>query len=348
MIEIDGSDGGGQVLRTACALATLTGENTRIGQVRGNRPDPGLKAQHLTAIETLATLSGGSLENARRGAEEITVRPAPASEASAEATVEPTDVEATVGTAGSITLVFDTVLPLAVACDTPVGVTITGGTEVKWSPPLSAHQQVKLPLCRRFGLQAAIEREQTGFYPAGGGRATLWLAPSTLSPVDLTDRGSLVGARIYSRASGDMVENAASRQAARVESRLADAGVPVLERQATVAETASPGSAVTVELVFEQTRAAFDALGDPERSPEAVGDEAVEATLDFRETDAAVDRHVADQLLVFLALAGGEIRVPAMTDHVETSLELLEAFGVDATTQKAGHSSLISINRSEI
>jgi len=344
MIEVDG---GGQLVRSACTLAALTGTQTRIENVRGDRPEPGLKAQHLTAVETLASVAGGTLEGAEMGSEELTYTPANA-DAEREAD-QPTPgdehVEAAIGTAGSVTLVFDTVLPLAVACDAPLSVTVSGGTEVAWSPPLSTYERVKLPLCRRFGLAAAVERERTGFYPAGGGGATLHLAPSSLSPIRLTERGDRRGARIYSRASQDLAENdVAQRQAAAARSGLDAAGIDVLETGVTTATATSTGSALAIELVSDRTRAAFDALGEPGKPAEDVAGEALEEAIAFDGGDAAVDRHTADQLLVFLALAGGQLRIPAVTDHVASSLDLLAAFGFEPDLDTAGQAPTVSVD----
>lgn len=321
MIEIDGSDGGGQLLRSSLALAAVTETPVRVHDVRGARPEPGLKAQHLTAVELLRDVCDATVEGASLGSEEVTFRPS---------TPTGGTLDVDVGTAGSLTLIFDAVLPIAVALDAPLSVTVTGGTEVKWSPPLSTYRQVKLPLCRRFGLFAAVERHRTGFYPAGGGEATLHLAPSELSPVEFTDRGSLRGARIYSRASHDLADNeVARRQADAARSRLSAADIDVLEHGVVSTEARSTGSAITVDLEYERGRGGFDALGEPGKPAEDVASDAVDGALAFDDGNAAVDRYLADQLLVFLAVAGGEIRVPELTDHVESSLSLLETFGFD-------------------
>lgn len=346
MIEIDGNDGGGQLVRSACTLAALTGTPTRIENVRGDRPEPGLKAQHCTAVETLAAVAGGTLDGAELGSEALTYTPPGAEdESDLPPDIGGQHVEAGVGTAGSVTLVFDTVLPLATAASSPLTVSVSGGTEVKWSPPLSTYERVKLPLCRRFGLAAAVERERAGFYPAGGGEATLQLAPSSLSPIRLTGRGDRRGARIFSLASQDLADNdVARRQADTARSALEAAGIDVLEQQVTTASATSPGSAITVELVYDRTRAAFDALGEPGKPAETVAEQAVAEAIEFDEGDAAVDRHTADQLLVLLALAGGEIRMPAVTDHVESSLDLLETFGFEPRLDTAGAAPTVSMD----
>lgn len=321
MLELDGSHGGGQLLRSSLALSALTETPIRLSGIRGSRPDPGLKHQHLAALETIAAVCNASVEGAALGSETVTFRPGTPTGGS---------LDVDVGTAGSVTLVFETLVSLASALDEPLAVTATGGTEVKWSPPLSTYRTVTLPLYRSVGLQVAIERHRTGFYPAGGGEATLHLAPSTLSPVRLTERGEFRQARVYSRESVHIAESTvAKRQADAARTALEAAGLGVGETTTATAETDSPGSAVTVALEYEHTRAGFDSLGERGKPAEDVAQEATDRARAFHETAAVVDRHVADQFLLTLALAGGTLHIPEVTDHVETSLTLLEQFGFD-------------------
>jgi RNA 3'-terminal phosphate cyclase (ATP) len=337
MLEVDGSAGGGQLLRSSVSLSAVTGQPVRVTNIRGSRPDPGLKPQHLTAVEVLAEVCGATVEGLAGGAETIEFDPGDP---------QGGEFEASVGTAGSLTLIFDTLLPLAVTLEDPLSVTVTGGTAVKWAPPFSTYQAVKLPLCREFGLTATAERHRSGYYPAGGGVATLYLAPSSLSPLSLTDRGSLRGARIYSQCSTDLTEsNVAQRQAETAHRRLDDAGIEVLERQVTATTADSAGSVVTIELEYEESVAGFDALGEPGKSAEAVAGDAVEDALSFREGNGAVDDHLADQLLVVLALAGGELSIPHRTDHVDTSLELLKAFGFGCSVESGEGDSMVAQSR---
>lgn len=323
MLEIDGSEGGGQLLRSSLSLAAVTDQAVTVTDIRGARPNPGLKQQHLTAVQVLAEVCDASVDGAELGSGTVVFRPS---------TPRGGEVEAEVGTAGSLTLIFDALLPLGEVLDESLSVTVSGGTAVKWSPLLSTYRQVKLPLCRRAGLAVAVDRHQSGFYPAGGGEATLHLGPSVLSRLSLGERGELQGARIYSRESWGLADNeVARRQADTARSKLEGADIGVLEQQVTSTAADSPGSAITVELVYGNSRAGFDALGEPGNPAESVGAEAVEDALAYEHGSASVDSHLADQLLVFLALAGGELSAPQLTDHVETSLELLDAFGFSLT-----------------
>lgn len=323
MLVIDGSEGGGQLLRTSLALAAVTGRAVEIEHVRGNRSEPGLKPQHLTALETVASVCDGEVDGAQLGAETVTFEPS---------SPQGGTLSVDIGTAGSVTLLFESLLPLAVGLDRPLSVTTTGGTEVAWSPPLTTYRRVTLPLCRRFGLQVAIERERTGFYPAGGGQATLHLAPSTPREQGLCDRGSLSSVTVHSRESSDLSEaDVATRQADAVIESFESADIGVSERTVTTSETRSTGSALSIVVGYDRTRAGFDALGERGTPAEEVGREAAAAARAFHAGTAAVDEHTADQLLIWLALGGGTITIPRVTEHIETSLDLLATFGYEVT-----------------
>lgn len=334
MIEIDGSEGGGQFLRSALSLSALTGQPFRIEDIRGGRPKPGLRPQHLTAVELLADICDADVAEPAVGTDSLTFDPA---------AVRPGTYEADIGTAGSITLLFDTVLPLAVATSGPLVVTARGGTDVKWSPSMAHYRRVKLALLRRFGLQALVEVDRPGFYPAGGGEATLRMGPTDLAPVELGARDTSGGedveaARVYSLSSMDLAEQAvAPRQAEAAVDGLDAAGIPTVETVVRAADADSAGSAIGIRLDLQDSIAGFDALGEPGTPAEDVAATAVgDATTFVENTAGAVDRHTADQLLVFLALAGGRVAIPELTDHVTTSLDLLAEFGLEIDVEWEG------------
>ncbi|MFB6102608.1 MAG: RNA 3'-terminal phosphate cyclase [Haloplanus sp.] len=321
MLDIDGSDGGGKLLRTALSLAAVTDTSFRIDRIRGSRPNPGLRAQHLAAVELVAERCDADVEGAELGAESLTFDPGDARRSPLEATVD---------TAGSITLLFDTVLPIAAADDEPLELTATGGTDVKWSPTIRYHQSVKLPMLATWGLEADIDLVKTGFYPAGGGKATLKTVPSSLSRLELDERGALSQVDIYSKAAADLAEqDVADRQAAHARKRLDEMGIPTEIARVDYVPTQSIGSSLLLCATYDHSLAGFDALGERGRTSEDVADDAVESFEAFHAGDAPVDVHMADQLLVFLALAGGTIRIPARTTHVRTNLDLIADFGSD-------------------
>ena len=328
MLELDGSDGGGQLFRSALTLSALTTTAFEMENVRGSRPEPGLKPQHLTALQTVAAITNASVEGAEVGESIITFEPA-----------EPTGghYEASIGTAGSVTLLLDAVLPIASALDRPLTLSATGGTSVKWSPSMPWYRRGNLPLLREVGLQAAIDVEQPGFYPPGGGKATLSLAPSTPSPLHLRDRGQPQRARIHSTATTDLEDSdVAERQAKQARQRLeaSSTDVEVTDRTTRYVTADSTGTVAHVGLEYENGVVGADALGEPGKPAEDVADEAVDALLADHQTGAAVDEHLADQLIPWLAIAGGEVRIPRTTDHVETHAALFDAFGFDVRIEQ--------------
>ncbi|WP_254761816.1 RNA 3'-terminal phosphate cyclase [Natrinema marinum] len=336
---LDGSSAGGQFFRTALALSVLRNEPVRLENVRGDRPTPGLAHQHLAVLETMTEICDADGSGAELGAETIEFEPGleggGTGSGAANARLEGGEYAVDIGTAGSAMLLFDALLPLSAVLESPLSVTATGGTDVAWSPPLDYFRHVKLPLCRRYGLAAACEVDRRGFYPAGGGRATLRLEPSSLEPIDILERGPLEGVRLYSTESESLADrDVAHRQAEGALERLVLGADEVLERRVTTAESPSPGSALVLRVDHGTAVAGFSALGERGKPAERVGEDAADAANRFLEGVAPVDRHMADQLLVFLAVAGGRVRVPAVTDHLEAGCELLAEFGVDVGLER--------------
>lgn len=334
MLELDGSGGGGQLLRSALALSALEGRAVRMTGIRGARPEPGLKPQHLASVELLAAVCDADVSDCETGTTELEFRPGP---------VQPGSYTAAIGTAGSLALLFDAVLPLAAVLDAPLSVTATGGTEVKWSPTTAHYQGTKLRLLRAHGVGAVLERDRPGFYPVGGGRATLHLFPSAPAPLELTDRGASEGAGVRSLAAERLADaSVAERQASTAVEGLEAAGIPVTSRSVGYAAADCPGSAVAVRLAYGNTVAGFDALGERGVPAEEVAGRAVDAATAFAGESAAVDRHTADQLLPFLAIAGGAISIPEVTDHVATARDLLERFGYDLSVSRDDGAAVVS------
>jgi RNA 3'-terminal phosphate cyclase (ATP) len=344
MLELDGAAGGGQLLRTALSLSAVTGRPFEMEAIRGDRPTPGLGAQHRACVAALAAVC-----NAEVGAgEDGEAEPAVGTE---RLVFEPGAVEGgreavAVGTAGSVPLLFDAVLPVATALAEPLSLTVTGGTDVAWSPPLDYFLHVKLPVVRRLGLGAAVEVHRRGFYPEGGGALTLHLHPASLSPVRATDRDAADVARVYSVASADLADaGVADRQAAAATGLLEETGLSVAERAATYGETRSTGSAVVVVLgggPDGPLPAGASALGERGLPAEDVARGAVEDAREFRAGAGAVDARMADQLVPYLALAGGEVAVPRVTDHVATCVDLVSEFGHAVTVEEREDGALLA------
>ena len=353
MIELDGSDGGGQLVRTALTLSALQGEPFRMEQVRGSRSNPGLKRQHLACVEAVATLTDAAVDGDALGSETLVFEPTVGPGAPAA----PTEIDVDIATAGSVTLVADTLLPLAVRVREPVTASLSGGTDVRWSPSADYLRRVKLPVLRAFGLDATVDIERRGFYPAGGGELAVEIRPSSLTPLELGSGGRESDGSIGSRsgtagAPGHDTDShtsvhavaAAALEDEDVADQAADAAVAKLDARGVdstastttaYAEADSPGIVLTVVNEAGTTpeggdaapRAGFVGYGDADTSPASVADTAVEAAERWVESDAPVDAHLADQLVVWLALAGGSVPISRVTDHVRTNVDLVRAFG---------------------
>ena len=344
MLELDGKDAGGQFVRTALALSVLDDTPIRLRNIRGGRSTPGLRPQHVAVIEVLSAITDASVSGNDVGSESVEFEPGEADDWTAGG-IYSVDV----GTAGSLTLLFDAVLPLATRLKSPLSVTATGGTDVKWAPPADYYARVKLPTVRRFGLGAAFEVHRRGFYPDGGGEATLHLWPSDLERIDHTARGELVGVDLYSTQSRSLADaDVAARQVDGAletlgESReLGDSFEATTLVETTVASD-SPGSAIVIRLEHGTGYAGVSALGERGKPAETVGREAATDLLEPLDSPSPVDVHLADQLLVFLALAGGRLRLPEITDHVTTSLDLLEAFGYEGRFESEANGGVVTV-----
>lgn len=335
MRTVDGGDGGGQVLRSALALAAADGEPVRVEHVRGDRRQPGLKHQHLAGLRAIASVCDADVEGDAVGSETVVFEPGEP---------EPGEYAVDVGTAGAVTLVFETLLPLSAVLDAPVSVTARGGTDVAWSPSLDYYRRVRLPLARRAGLHATVELGRRGFYPEGGGAATLHVAPGEPRPLSLVDRGECRGVRVRSVVTDDLADaDVAERQADAATAALRGrVDAPVLERTTEVVDARSTGSSVLVALEFAESRAGFSALGEPGRRAEDVGRAAADDALAFPDGPGTVDGPAADQLVLPLALGGGRVRVPSVTDHLETNVAVARAFGHDLALDERDEGAVLS------
>jgi len=326
MLTIDGVDGGGQLLRTALSLSVVTETPFRMENVRGSRPQPGLRPQHLAAVDLVAELCGAAVEGAELDADSLTFRPG---------TERLTDLQTDIGTAGSVTLLFDTVLPITATSEDPLELRATGGTNVKWAPTVEYQQFVKLPLLATWGVDATVNLLETGFYPGGGGTAMLQTVSSSLSPIELESRGPIDRVEIFSKASEGLAErDVADRQATHAQETLEEAGFDTDIRSIEYVTSRSVGSSLLLRGVYDHSVIGVDALGERGVTSEAVADSAVDQFTDIHACGAAVDTHMADQLMVFLALSGGRLHILEVTPHVAANLDLLNTFGSDMTLER--------------
>jgi RNA 3'-phosphate cyclase len=316
LIEIDGSlgEGGGQVLRTALSLCILTGRPIRLFRIRAGRAKPGLAHQHLTCIKAARQLSSATVKGDTLGSD-------------TPKEIRPGDYSFDVTTAGSISLVFQTLfLPLSLA-QAPSRVTIRGGTHVKWSPSFEFLQDQWLFYLKKIGFAISLRLEKAGYYPQGGGILKARIQPAgQLRPLVLSARGELQQVRGLVFIS-NLKKAIADRQLAEVQKNLLSLGIsPEMELR----EYSSPGTGTGTHLraAFENGSGSFTSLGERGVPAERVASISAGSVRDYIDSGAAVDRFIADQLILPLSFAGGEsfFTCEQVTQHLVTNARIVEMF----------------------
>lgn len=321
-LVIDGAhgEGGGQLARLAIALAAITGRSIRLVNIRARRAKPGLAAQHLTALRAVATLCGGELQGAGLGATEVGFRPGP---------IRGGDYRFEVGTAGSVSLVLQAVLPVALRAEGPCRITILGGTDVKMAPPVDYLRLVFLPWLEKMGARAGIASVRHGYYPRGGGELVLDIEPGRhLRPLRAEARGAV--REIAGRAHvAHLPRHIAERMAHSARGVLAELA-PVRIDVEVLGDAAAlgMGGALVLAARTEHGRLGAAVVAQRVVSAERLGEEAGRALRADLESGAGVDLHAADQLLVYAALAEGASRytVREVSLHAETAMWLIGRF----------------------
>jgi RNA 3'-phosphate cyclase len=314
---IDGShgEGGGQILRTSLSLAALRGQAVRIEKIRAQRSKPGLRPQHLTALKALAAVTQAEVSGDAIGSTSLTFKPHSIS--SGNYTF---DVAQHTPSAGSVTLIAQALLPVLMRAGAPSTLILQGGTHVPWSPPAHYLSEVFLPALQEMGVSVGLELHSWGWYPSGGGEIRLRIQPrQNLSPVTWMKQPEVSQFQGLS-AGANLPEHIINRQRQRLRSRWGDS----IAIQELPVSGRGPGT-----LVFLWgPHAGFSALGKRGKRAEAVADEAAEAFTAFQDRQAAVDKHLADQILLYLALAGGrsEFSTEAITSHLLTNIWVIEQF----------------------
>lgn len=318
-LVIDGSagEGGGQILRTALSLSMATGTPFVLERIRAGRKKPGLMRQHLTCVKAAALICGAEVEGATLGSSRIVFRPGP---------MTPGDHTIEIGSAGSVSLVLQTLaLPLALSTSR-ARITVRGGTHVPWSPPFPFLEQAWLPLVRRAGADIDLELVSTGFYPAGGGEIAMTVSPSgPLTPLHLGETTVLSRLRLQGIVS-DLSEAVARRELTAAAELLKGHS---LELASGMVRSPGPGNALWLVARDEGTGICnvFSAIGDPNAEAEEIGRSVAEAFLAWSERGTSVDAHLADQLMLPIALAGsGSFTCNELTLHSRTNIEVIHAF----------------------
>ncbi len=318
MIRIDGSfgEGGGQILRTSLGLSLATGKPFRIENIRAGRERPGLLRQHLTAVLAAAEVGGAEVEGATLGSTAVTFSPGK---------VRAGDYRFAVGTAGSGTLVFQTILPALLTADAPSHITIEGGTHNSAAPPFDFLERSFLPLIERMGPKIRLQFERYGFYPAGGGRFCAEIEPAlSLAPLHIGERGEIVSRRIIAVVA-NLPGHIALREIETASSMLnwnRDCGKVDQTRNSP-----GPGNVVMVEIGSTEVTEIFSAFGQIGVSAEKVASIAAKDAREYLVSRAAAGEHLTDQLLLPLALAGaGSFTAEKINMHARTNMAVITEF----------------------
>lgn len=318
MLTIDGSqgEGGGQILRTSLALSLVTGQPFRMERIRAKRQKPGLLRQHLTAVEAAKTVGCAEVAGAEMNSQTLEFQPGP---------VTPGNYRFAVGTAGSATLVLQTVLPALLTASGPSTLTLEGGTHNPLAPPFDFLARSFMSLIHRMGPSVELELRRPGFYPAGGGRFHARIEPAKrLSPLTLNERGTIQNRRAKVWLS-KLAPEIADRELAVVRDELRWGAQECSVE--TVPHPKGPGNAVVLEIQTEYVTAIFTGFGERGRPAEEVAREAVDAAKTWLQADVPVDEYLADQLLLPIALAGsGSFRTTRPSLHTTTNAAIIQRF----------------------
>ena len=346
-LEIDGSHGeaGGQIARTAVALASLTQQPIRVTNIRLGRPKPGLKAQHLNAIKALEQLCGARAEGAEVGSTELRFWPG---------LPKGKSFEIDIGTAGSITLLLQALLLPCCFADKKVKLTIIGGTDTSWSPQYQYLVEVLVPHLRKYVERIDMRLLKRGYYPKGGGKVEVEVVPKKdwarknfptfdsfwnelqkkAPKIELLEQGTLLFMKGVSHAAKFL-------QQRQVAERIAEGAKVALKGPADIrieyADAFSPGCGITLWAGFGKENQEVDEanpvllgadqLGEKGVPAETVGRKAAEKLLDQINSGAAVDEHLEDNIIPWLALCcPSAMRVPKLTPHTRTNMYVVERF----------------------
>lgn len=322
MIEIDGSvlEGGGAILRIASALSAITGKPIHVFNIRKGREKTGLKTQHLLGIQALSQLYKGVLEGDRLGSEEIKFYPGE---------IQAKDLHIKIETAGSITLLLQSLILPVLSSPKPIKIIFSGGgTDTFFSPTSDYFRFVFLKTLEKMGVEIEIEIFKRGYYPVGGAEVEVRVFPSKLKNLNLRERGALKKILVISGASEFLKSRrVAERQIAGVREILAKLKLPV-EEKVEYYKTPCPGSQICLIARFENTVLGTDNLGKLGKRAEDVGKEATLELLKEEKTQACLDKHLADQILPYMALAPGksQVTVSEITSHCKTNIWVIEKF----------------------
>lgn len=318
MIIIDGSEGegGGQVLRYACALALMTGQPFTIENIRGGREKPGLMRQHVTAIEAACVIGGAECSGLAVGSNSISFRPG---------RITPGDYHFAVGTAGSTGLVLQTILVPLMTADAPSRLVIEGGTHAMAAPPFDFIERTLLPVLRRMGPTVSARLVRHGFFPRGGGRIEVDIVPAPLRPVECIERGARRGVSVTAIVAG-IPFDVAERELKTARKTLPEWPEEAFVTRQVPAEQ-GPGNALLVEAEFEHVTEIISGFGKLGLPAERLAQTAAKRMAGYLASDAFAGPYLQDQLLLPMAFArGGAFTTVKPSEHMRTAAGLIERF----------------------
>jgi RNA 3'-terminal phosphate cyclase (ATP) len=317
-VVIDGSfgEGGGQILRTSLALSLVTGRPISILNLRAGRKKPGLMRQHLAAVHAAATIGRADVHGNEIGSQQLSFSPT---------SIKPGDYRFSVGTAGSATLVFQTVLPALLTADRQSSLTMEGGTHNPFAPPFDFLTRTFLPAIGRMGGTVTAHLDRPGFFPVGGGRFHATINPAGIAPgFNLCDRGAIL------RRSARALVSRLPRKIAERELKTVQHELNIDPNQLRIEEienSPGPGNVLIVEIEAEHITEVFVAFGQRGVPAERVAWEVVKEVQEYLNTKAPAGKYLADQLILPLALTGGgRFRTVQPTLHTKTNIEVVKRF----------------------
>lgn len=343
MLEIDGSfgEGGGQTLRIATAFSVIFNRAIHVTNVRAGRKMPGLRPQHSVTLGILRAVCGGTLSGGHVGSTEFTFVPGKIQSGSS--------MSLDMGTAGSVTLVTQAVVPAVSLSGASFELDLTGGTDVPWSPTSDYASTVLATCMRRLGISFSLDVTRRGYYPRGGGRAKVRISPcEEVGALDLSSRGNGPPPEIsiVSRA-GDLPRHVAERQLSSAISTLRRNGLSAKNTSVYSEDSVSPGSSILISALTDSCYLGADAIGARGKPAEKVGEESAESFAGAYRSGACVDSNLVDMIapLLLLAKAPSSLLAPEVTGHLTTSLHVARQF-VEGEwhSEPRGTAALITVN----
>lgn len=317
MIVIDGSqgEGGGQIFRSSLTLAMCLGKPVRIHKIRAGRSRPGLLRQHLTCLRAAQAISGAQVAGDELGSTEVTFKPGK---------VEAGEYRFSVGSAGSTSLVFQTIVMPLFFSEGESEVTFEGGTHNGFAPSYDYIDQCFLPAIRGLGYNAEVELDRFGFYPAGGGAWKVRiLSVDGIRPIELVERGEIIDTRAVATSSR-IPEHINERELAQVKKKFY---WPDESLQPRMVESEGPGNIVSLQIASENVTEVIEVVGEKKLSAERVAGRAVKAAKEYMEAGVPVGEHLADQLLLPMVLGnGGRFRTLKPSLHFLTNVDVIRHF----------------------